>query len=442
MTPRNALILILCFLLGFPPSLGAKEQTRPRLAVVDMDLPEDLFGQRVSFRNAFAEAFSKENRVQSIPEREMAGWRERRTAARINGGSKEKLAEARELLNRGKKAYNSLEMNRALSLLEEARRQFILNLNALRSNRDLIDVHLYLGVAYAALKKEDKAKEEFRRVVYLDPQRQLASRDFAPKMMALFSSVRQEVLSQEPVRLRIESNPSAASVFINGKRSGSTPLELRLLPTEYFILVEKEGVFPWYQPVNLSRRVQSIEVRLKPASEDLELMHSLRVREGVDQQADDVSVVRGLAESVGAQIVLLAQVKREGGYRLLGQLYDVRTSDFSRVVVSEMGNDTSDFQGSAQDVAKELMKLIRPDGYVSPGSGADLMGSLKDLTVGGAERPRQETMAAPPPPKQWYENWWIWPLIAGAGVGIYFGVRELQNSNQSGTIIINNHGNF
>jgi hypothetical protein len=297
-------------------------------------------------------------------------------------------------------------------------------------------------VAYAVLKDEEKAKEEFRRVAYLDPQRELSGREFSPKMMALFSGVKQEVLSQEPVRLRIESNPSGATVYLNGRPSGPTPLELRLRPTEYFVLVEKEGMFPWYQPVNLSRRVQSLQVILKPTSEDQELMHSLRVREGVDQQAEDISIVRDLAGAVGAQIVFLGAVQKEGGYRLLGQLYDVRTSDFSRVAFSDLGNETGDLSDSAGAVAGELTKLIRSDGYVTPAVGPDLTGPLKNLTVGAADRPKQEEGAAPPPEKKWYQHWWIWPLVAGAGVGIYFGVKQVSNSSKSGAIVIDNHGNF
>jgi tetratricopeptide (TPR) repeat protein len=92
-------------------------------------------------------------------------------------------------LNRGKAAYVSAHfpdsvswLRHALVDLEEAD-EFLARL------KHLEEAHCYLGFAYAALGQEARAKDEFQRLVALDPSVTLCSCAAAPKVRRLIGEV-------------------------------------------------------------------------------------------------------------------------------------------------------------------------------------------------------------------------------------------------------------
>jgi hypothetical protein len=434
----NRFLALLLSLLLATPSLYAASPL-PIVAVVEVNVPEEAAAQSAIARASFWQAFSQSGRVKLVNRNDIEVWKSRYGNTQEKDDGKEKLKDARELLVRGKQAFNRLEFSKSVSFLEEARRIFIQNLHLLRTNRDLIDSHLYLGTAYVASKKLDLANEEFKRVVYLDPKKEITSKDFSPKVMGEFAKAKQEVMAQDAIRVRLTSAPSGAAIYLNGRPNGTTPAEFTLKPGSYFILLEKEGLQPWYQPVQLSRRLQNIHVPLKTSADDAEWTHLFRVREGSDAQSEDMKDVASLARSVGAQVVLFSDLKKDTEYRLFGQLWDARTDDFSKVVVQNLGEDTSDLPATAKDVTEELLKQLRSNGYVVPAEGGS---QIQDMTVGAADRPKQGIEAAAVPEKAWYQKWWIWPIVGAVGAGIVVGAVTFAGSNQSGKIVINNGGNF
>lgn len=435
--------------LAFPQALLAqapgKLQPAPRIpsvAVVDLSIPEGESQYRNAIRAAFLKAFSEDRRVRLIPPENVSKWRERERRAQAEAPPSEDLREARELLADGKKAYEKLRFDRAVKLLAEARREFILKLPALRSNRDLIDAHLYLGITYVALKETKKGQEEFRRVVYLDPKRELSARDFSPPVLEVFSKARQEVMATEPIRVKIGSEPPGANVFLNGRAIGKTPMETRLQPGEYFLLMEKKGVSPWYKPVPLQKRTEEVHAVLEPDAAEMKWGHLFRVREGVDQQSGDLGTVQEMAGSVGADLVFFGRLERMRDYRLMGQLYDSRTSELTKVAVATTGPEVESAISAAPDVVEAVLNFIRPDGRLVSEGSPDLNIPPEGLTVGGADRPAQPlTSVAPAPPKAWYERWWIYPIILGVGAGIYFGATQIGGKGGS-KVVIDNSGNF
>jgi hypothetical protein len=88
----------------------------------------------------------------------------------------------------------------------------------------LADAHLHLGLCYLALDDSDSAKQSFKQVVRLDPQRRLDPQVYAPKVRELFADARSEV-EAEPAPAAT-APPSSAQ---KGKTKGRSPLPYVLL---------------------------------------------------------------------------------------------------------------------------------------------------------------------------------------------------------------------
>ena len=442
---KQSLALLLAVLIG-APSFAAESPfvsfKSPRIAVIDLAVPESHVTDRRVLRDSIFRAFEghSKGKVQMISLERIHLWRERRQKEAQEPTATEQLRDARKLLAKGKKAYESLQMKLAMQTLGEARREFILHLPALRSNRDLLDAHLYLGMTYVALKEKEKAKEEFRRVVYLDPTRELSSKDYSPQVIEAFSKARREVMGEDPIRVNIQSDPAAARIYLNGRSVGNTPTQLRLQPGEYFILVEKEGMRPWYEPIRLEKRMENVRATLNPALVDLQWANQLRVREGGSQESEEVEFIKESAVELGADLVFLGTLTHARNYRFLGQFYDSRTAEFSQVAVVAMGDDLSEFPDAAKDLVETLMGFVRPDGYLMSHKPSTLE-APSPLRVGGEEPSKEQVLSSAVPGKRWYEHWWIYPILAVAGAGIYLGATELGSSSGS-KIIIDNQGNF
>ena len=424
------------------PQVYAKENGGSiHLAVVELAVGENELSKSVELRTEISNAFRNSPKAKLVSRAKISRWKERNFDEPKESGEDQAVQYARELLSQGKAAYDELNFDAALEHLSKARQEFILNLSKLRSNRELVDTHLYAGMSLIAKKDEAAAKDQFRRVVYLDPKRDLSSRRFSPQVTKIFAQAKQEVFRTDRVRARISSSPSRGTVYLNGRQVGRTPITLELPKGEYFILVEKAGMSPWYEPVQLQRSKEKVSVKLKPEPSSVAWQSQFHIREGQHAEADALADLKVFGKGIGAEMIFLGSLEYEKTYRLLGQLFDVRTMEVSKVAVINVGKDLSDFSESAIDLSEALMDFIRPDGYLDPETVQGFHVAKKDLTVAGPNPNQKDLFKAPPPKKKWYEHWWIYPIIAGAGVGIFFGARQLGGAGGS-KVVFENEGNF
>jgi hypothetical protein len=64
-----------------------------------------------------------------------------------------------------------------------------------RPPRDLLQAHLYLGVAHVALDHAEPARERFREVLTLEPDLRLSPDEFSPKVIGAFELARRDMAS-------------------------------------------------------------------------------------------------------------------------------------------------------------------------------------------------------------------------------------------------------
>ncbi len=409
------------------------------IAVVDTYASREDWENRSVVTQGLNSAFARDPRVRLATPSELN--QAKGHFSKKNAEAADDLKQARDLLGKGKGAYQKLKFGEAIVALEQARKLFIYNLSELRSNRDLIDAHLFLGMAYVAVGKNSAAQGEFEKVVLLDPRRELSSKDYSPKIIESFSKARQNVMKNDPVKIRVESNPEGGAVYLNGRPVGKVPLSLTLQPAEYFFLVEKDGFRPWYKPVKVERAFQVVRADMKAKGSDVEWAHLFRVHEGADQEDQDVHQLKEFATAAKVDFLVLATITQARGYRVLTQLYDARTSDFSTVAVSAVKGGIENFPEDSGDTVDTLLGFIGPNGYLSPKEGANLTPQSSILPVAEPIAPANQMATSEKPPKAWYEHWWIYPLIVGAGAAIYLGATQLGGSSGS-KISVDNSGNF
>ena len=111
------------------------------------------------------------------------------TALVARAGQPATSAEVPSPLDRGKAAYASAQFPASVSWLRRAQVDLEGADGFLPRLRRLEETHCYLGFAYVALGQEERAREEFQRLVALDASVTLCSCAAAPKARRLIGEV-------------------------------------------------------------------------------------------------------------------------------------------------------------------------------------------------------------------------------------------------------------
>jgi hypothetical protein len=214
----------------------------------------------------------------------------------------------------GRKAYDGMlfeeavpKLRRAVELLQSA---------SLEAGQwpALWSARLWLALTCDALGDEVNRDAELDKLWLLDPGLDVAGAEFPP---AFRDRVRKR-LAQRPVksgRLRIESDPAGADVFVNGRRRGATPLIVEGLPDgEHAVGITQTGRLPWQRRVTVragfgvgaEATPDLVEARLAPAAGAAAERILARLRAGEPiPEADRAAAARDLTPA-GAQAGVFA----------------------------------------------------------------------------------------------------------------------------------------
>lgn len=432
---------------------SSKNFGKPVVLVDHAKIIDEIQTQYPQVQQSIFQAFYSAKQVDVVPPHKIQAFVRKNT--KVDKHSKKDevyLVKAKKLLNQGVQAYQQLEFDKAVKLLSDSRDEWIRNLSHLRSNRDLLKAHTYLAMSLLALKKQNpdrsiyqsQAEKELEKAVYLDTNLKLADRTYSPEVIQVYERVKQKVLQKPRVALKITANIKNANVYINGKLEGRAPTTLRLIPGTYYVLVEpKKGLAtPWTKLMDLKRPVEEVQANVQPLINVAREQHLYRVREGADQQAQDVLFIRNRAKALDSDMVFLCKIERLDGLRMLGQLYDARTDEFSQVAFIQMGHDLRDLEGSSFDLVQALMSQIRNDGYLVNSTKPNLLQNQANFSSLGKKNKKDQSIHQAQAPKtKLYKKWWFWVGLAAIGAGGYFAITS-QQGGSGGNIQINNDGNY
>jgi hypothetical protein len=160
-----------------------------------------------------------------------------------HGSDAEPVLEAEELLERGKDAYIEGHFDRATADLGRAEEILKRAVNALEEERKtseaLFRAHMYLaftlqsrGGSYMA-----QARETLREAIRTFPLLEPSHAEYGPEKVRFFRDVKAEMDKGPLGELRIQTSTGEnASVYLNGRLVGVTPLDLKnIYPGRYWL---------------------------------------------------------------------------------------------------------------------------------------------------------------------------------------------------------------
>ena len=96
------------------------------------------------------------------------------------------LMRAKNYYNRGEYEYAIVELENALQYLKQLEQV------------DQVEAYKYLAFSYVAFGQQEKAKEQFRKVLLLDPAHELDPATVSPKIIKVFEEVKAEMTTAVP----------------------------------------------------------------------------------------------------------------------------------------------------------------------------------------------------------------------------------------------------
>lgn len=304
---------------------------RAEVAVVGVhvDSVDDASAVEVSSR--LSEALEATGRIDAVSPGKVRGRISGREALVVEGIF---LGPGRANLAEGRVLYERADFETAIPVLQSAADELSDGMAGATDSKDLIDALLLLGLAHASVGDTGQAREIFRRVVTLEPSRQLDSVNYPPKFVAMFDAVRDEVRGQAPAALVVQSNDVEAQVYIDGRDVGKAPVTVSDLPPgAHTVLVTGKGGKRAFTREELA----SGERKVFQAGN----LDTRSLGEPGESASERSRQTRQLYTSLGAHaatglIVLGGQVSND---QVALQLYEPRTGNFSQALSAPAGSD-------------------------------------------------------------------------------------------------------
>jgi hypothetical protein len=325
-------------------------------------------------------------------------------------GTTDTLKEAFQNYIKGKKLYESLEVDDAIKALSASVKGYREGVAALKDNRYLLASHLYLGMALVIRGNVPEGREYIRQMIVLDANRfkdRLPQREFPPKIVNLHTELTQEVLKGPSGTVSVRIKPFGAKVYLDGVPQETTsPVDIRNVPVgEHFIVAEKKGFGRYWQRLAVQTGNNAVDARLDEWPLILPYPFSMRG----DQDATDA--LAQLGNNLNSNVLVLGRFSEpgieQGGVQ--AQLFDVRSKEFSRV--EEIAFSADRTKKTAEELAKKLVGDLSNDGLVMKQLNADVVPSFP---TSQAESPRYREYSASKP---FYKTWWFWTIVGVAAAG-------------------------
>ncbi len=321
------------------------------------------------------------------------------------------LGAARERLREGQILYDRAQPDQAIPALEQASRLLAAGLSTSTDARDLGEALTLLGLAHSALGDEAAARSAFRRVVALDPARQLDANTFPPPIVALYEAVRAAANAEPKATFRVDA-PSGTPVWLDGRPLGDAPLSDRAVVSgAHHLLARSASGASYFKAFAVGpAETALVEVTLGPRAV------GRAAPEAVARARQTRDLYRSIGEYTDRDPVLLAGITSSGQVAL--QLYSPASGTFSEALTADAGSDPV---AAIVDLSPAIVAFLTEAGdinsdRISPQVIALDVGS-NDVLAGMLLDPPGPTVAAggarggPP--------WYLWAglgaLVAGGG---------------------------
>ena len=278
------------------------------------------------------------------------------------------FAAAEELVQKGRQAYDTLELDAAVDNLNSALLKYERFAAYVDDFKKVSEALMLLGATHI-LRGEDKlGAKRLEQAVNINPQVEPDPRIFNPAMRSIFQESASRVASRQPGSLTLTSNPGFAGVYVDGRFVGVTLTGVdHVSEGRHYVRLEKDGLRPYGKVMEVVGKTETAEnAFLRPTShfDDFDQAVDAAVKHPpLPGKSDGKNVVtnpiEALATLTQADQVFLTVVRLNGervqmwayqydlvSRRLLKSVehvfpYDVRPETYSREVRAMLQSDFS-----------------------------------------------------------------------------------------------------
>lgn len=182
-----------------------------------------------------------------LPKGSLGGQRRQKRPAK----SSEALQTGLQTLAQGAKQVERLRFPKAIRLLKRGIAAVERQLEGLEEHDRLVEAYLLLAEAYYRRGDETSGKTALEKVVRLRPTKRLDPDQYPPIFLNEFRKVRARMWTRGRGRVRVTTSQPGATVTLNGKPLGSTPLLIEnILPGQNHLVVRAQGR-SWGAPIEV-----------------------------------------------------------------------------------------------------------------------------------------------------------------------------------------------
>jgi hypothetical protein len=217
------------------------------------------------------------------------------------------LKEAEEALNAGKNNFTAFQDRKAHSDLAKARTLLFGIAPNERTNELLADISFQMALIHLREENNGLAMGELRLMHRLSQRDTIDPVRYPPDVVKAFQRAKSQIKKgAQDTQLRISATYDGASVFINGKKVGVTPLDTKVRPGVHIVAVAAPEYQPAAQHLNLGPGQQEVKISLEarsPVVRALELRFKAK-NEGLGTE-ELKRAAREVSRLVGSDAVLL-----------------------------------------------------------------------------------------------------------------------------------------
>ena len=359
--------------------LGAGPASASRLAIVARGIGPGSDKATALVGHFTSAAFASDDRYEVINTAVALGNPRRDQALR-------QFQIAEDLMQKARQNYEGLDLDAAEKSLKSALSRYERWAPYLGDLKKLSDALMLLGAVYILKGDERRGSSALEQAISIFPGAEPDPRVFNPAMRVQFGQAGARLAAEATGTLFIATSPSYASVFVDGRFAGVSPLPVDGLPPgRHIVRVERPGYLPWGKPVEVASHAESHEsAPLRPTAH-LEQFDAKadRAVQALDAEKDDERAVslRALTELLESDTVFFVRVRLDGErVRIEGDLFDPKADKKER-----RGEHVFAYDTRTETYEREVQIFLRE----AFGLGDAPQGKKKNPTDAGVDKPAE-----------------------------------------------------
>ncbi|MBI5507356.1 MAG: PEGA domain-containing protein [Deltaproteobacteria bacterium] len=284
---------------------------------------------------------------------------------------------AEEEVQKGRAAYETLDLDPAIDHLNTALNKFERNCAHVTDIKKVAEVLMLLGATHILRGEEKTGAKRLAQAIALDPNIEADPRVFNPSMRAVFQDAVNRLSQRPPGTLSLASNPSYAEIFVDGKFVGITPMAVdKVTEGRHYVRLVREGYRTWGKVIEVVGQVEASDTATLKATDTFEeydaLVEAAFPSLPNKSSGDKVGVVfRQLGDLLKVDELLFAEVRLDGErVKVLSVLVDVKDA-----AVLKSASQVFSYDSRPEIYVREIGDLIKKNfgggGKVAGGKDAD-----------------------------------------------------------------------